>query len=140
MNVTQNDFIKESKGLTTSVHYSMNQDLMLTPSVKRIGLAASSNLNNNKRDSSAEHSRMDLDENNDRLSAQVKAIQVLSTVRAMQDEIQDINEQIEKENKKLKVESSIQSQSTAGLESEIEQLVSEMGLEGPGAAGNNQQG
>ena len=142
MNVTQNDFIKESKGLTTSVHYSMNPDLMLTPSVKRIGLAASSNLNNNKRDSSAE-SRMDLDENNDRLSAQVKAIQVLSTVRAMQDEIQDINEQIEKENKKLKVESSIQSvhqqQSTAGLESEIEQLVSEMGLEGPGA-GNNQQG
>ena len=144
MNVTQNDFTQEPKGLTTSVHYSMNPDLMLTPSVKRIGLAAGSGSlnNNNKRDSSAE-SRMDLDENNDRLSAQVKAIQVLSTVRAMQDEIQDINEQIEKENKKLKVESSIQSvhqqQSTAGLESEIEQLVSEMGLEGPGA-GNNQQG
>ena len=120
----------------------MNPDLMLTPSVKRIGLAAGSGSlnNNNKRDSSAE-SRMDLDENNDRLSAQVKAIQVLSTVRAMQDEIQDINEQIEKENKKLKVESSIQSvhqKSTAGLESEIEQLVSEMGLEGPGA-GKNQR-
>ena len=144
MNVTQNDFTQEPKGLTTSVHYSMNPDLMLTPSVKRIGLAAGSGSlnNNNKRDSSAE-SRMDLDENNDRLSAQVKAIQVLSTVRAMQDEIQDINEQIEKENKKLKVESSIQSvhqKSTAGLESEIEQLVSEMGLEGPGAAGNIQQG
>ena len=56
-------------------------------------------------------------------------MEVLSTVRAMQDEIQDINEQIEKENKKLKVESSSQSAS-AGLESEIEQLVSEMGLDG----------
>ena len=39
---------------------------------------------------------------------QVKAMEVLSTVRAMQDEIQDINEQIEKENKKLKVGSSSQ--------------------------------
>ena len=56
-------------------------------------------------------------------------MEVLSTVRAMQDEIQDINEQIEKENKKLKVESSSQSAS-AGRESEIEQLVSEMGLDG----------
>ena len=102
----------------------------------QIGLAPSNN--NNNRDSGAEP-RMDLDENNDRLSAQVKAIQVLSTVRAMQDEIQDINEQIEKENKKLKVESSIQSQSTAGLESEIEQLVSEMGLEGS-QSGNAKQG
>ena len=35
-------------------------------------------------------------------------MEVLSTVRAMQDEIQDINEQIEKENKKLKVGSSSQ--------------------------------
>ena len=64
-------------------------------------------------------------------------MEVLSTVRAMQDEIQDINEQIEKENKKLKVESS-QSAST-GLESEIEQLVSEMGLEGS-QSGNAKQG
>ena len=65
-------------------------------------------------------------------------MEVLSTVRAMQDEIQDINEQIEKGNKKLKVESFSQSAS-AGLESEIEQLVSEMGLEGS-QSGNAKQG
>ena len=48
------------------------EPIMLTPSapsVKRMGLAPSGN--NNNRDSGAEP-RMDLDENNDRLTAQVK--------------------------------------------------------------------
>lgn len=112
----------ESTGFKTSVQYS-NSDLMLTPksttmsSVKRMGIMSDS-----------ETERMDPDENNERLSAQVKAIQVLSTVRAMQDEIQDINQQIEAENKKLQI-SNQQVQDNSQLESEIEQLVSEMGLQ-----------
>lgn len=107
-------------GFKTSVQYS-NSDFMLTPksttmsSVKRMGMMSDTE-------------RMDPDENNERLSAQVKAIQVLSTVRAMQDEIQDINQQIEAENKKLQF-SNQQVQESSQLESEIEQLVSEMGLQ-----------
>ena len=49
-------------------------------------------------DNSKSVDRMDLGSSADRLSAQVKAISVLNTVRAMQDEIKDINQQIEKEN------------------------------------------
>ena len=65
------------KGVTTSVRYSMKPEpVMLTPSVKRMGLVASPN---NENDKDSAESRMDLNENNDRLSAQVKAIQVLST-------------------------------------------------------------
>ena len=64
-----NEFDIEPKGLMTSVQYSVTPaPFMLTPSVKRMGLAPSNN--NNNRDSGAEP-RMDLDENDDRLSAQV---------------------------------------------------------------------
>ena len=95
--------LDKPKGFSTSVHYS-NSDFLLTPSVmnKRIGQVDNVN--------AGENERMDLDENNDRLSAQVKAIQVLSTVRAMQDEIQDINQQIEAENKKLQREDQLKDQ------------------------------
>ena len=74
---------------------------------------------------SSENARMDLNESAERLNAQVEAIKVLSTVRQMQDEIQDINEQIEQENKKLNTNSVGGSSS---MESEIEQLESEMQL------------
>ena len=82
------------------------------PTVSRMGL-------------SSENARMDLNESAERLNAQVEAIMVLSTVRQMQDEIQDINEQIEQENKKLNTNSAGGSSS---MESEIEQLESEMQL------------
>ena len=52
------------------------EPVMLTPNIKRMGLVATPN---NENDKESAESRMDLDENNDRLSAQVKAIQVLST-------------------------------------------------------------
>ena len=132
--------LDSSKGFKTSVHYSASDDI-LTPrssdtqlgmsplsSVKRMGLFTNEN----------SQERMGLDENNQRLSAQVKAIQVLSTVRAMQDEIQDINQQIEAENKKLKDSNGNNNGLIAsltpgnqGLEREIEQLVSDMGLQTP---------
>ncbi len=96
---------------------------------KRLGLLSSEDNVNTQ--------RMDPDENNERLSAQVKAIQVLSTVRAMQDEIQDINQQIEQENKKLQANQqdfNFAAQESSLLESEIQELVSEMGLGQPSEA------
>ena len=99
----------QKQGFTTSVQIpsaSFHQS-----SVSRMGL-------------SSENARMDLNESAERLNAQVEAIKVLSTVRQMQDEIQDINQQIEMENAKFPT-----SRSEAGsLESEIEQLESEMQL------------
>ena len=63
----------------------------LTPNTmsKRMGSAVS--------DPVESVNRMDLGSTDaERLSAQVKAISLLSTVRNMQDEIKDINDQIEK--------------------------------------------
>ena len=75
-------------------------------------------------DNSKSVDRMDLGSSADRLSAQVKAISVLNTVRAMQDEIKDINQQIEKENSML---AETTTEARNDLQSQLTRLAFEMG-------------
>ena len=75
-------------------------------------------------DNSKSIDRMDLGSSADRLSAQVKAISVLNTVRAMQDEIKDINQQIEKENSML---AETTTEARNDLQSQLTRLAFEMG-------------
>ena len=75
-------------------------------------------------DNSKSVDRMDLGSSADRLSAQVKAISVLNTVRAMQDEIKDINQQIEKENSML---ADTTTEARNDLQSQLTRLAFEMG-------------
>ena len=88
---------------------------------KRMGEVSSSFSNNNSKSGS---DRMDLGSSAERLSAQVKAISVLNTVRAMQDEIKDINQQIENENAML---ADTTTEARNDLQSQLTRLAFEMG-------------
>ena len=89
---------------------------------KRMGEVSSSFSSSDNSKSSID--RMDLGSSAERLSAQVKAISVLNTVRAMQDEIKDINQQIENENAML---ADTTTEARNDLQSQLTRLAFEMG-------------
>ena len=89
---------------------------------KRMGEVSSSFSSSDNSKSGSD--RMDLGSSAERLSAQVKAISVLNTVRAMQDEIKDINQQIENENAML---ADTTTEARNDLQSQLTRLAFEMG-------------